>query len=261
MRRRDIFSRRFVVLLPKRTGTEPTGHRMAISAAHHDAGRLSLNAQGRRDEQFAGAVRHSRRVRFFKIALPLVSVAIAAGFAGYSWLLSPASVAIVVDSSAVRDGKIVMANPKMSGFTSDNLPYAMNAARAVQELSRTGGIELEEIDAKIPIASDKWAKIVAKTGVYDDESNSLRITSPMTIETSDGLTATLGPSEVDISAGKMRSPNPIRIEQNGATITANGLEVLDKGTVFVFEDKVRVQVDPRTVRGTTESAGNGNAGQ
>ncbi len=206
-------------------------------------------------------MRHSRRVRFFKIALPLLSVAIAAGFAGYSWLLSPTSVAIVVDSSAVRDGKIVMANPKMTGFTSDNLPYAMNAARAVQELSRTGGIELEEIDAKIPIDAGKWAKIVAKTGIYDDESNSLRITSPMTIETSDGLTASLGPSEVDISQGKMRSPSPIRIQQNGATITANGLEVLDKGTVFVFEDKVRVQIDPRTVRGTSEGAGNGNAGQ
>lgn len=220
-----------------------------------------MNAPGHRHEEFAGAMRHSRRVRFFKIALPLVSIAIAAAFAGYSWLLSPASVAIVVDSSAVRDGKIVMANPKMTGFTSDNLPYAMNAARAVQELSRTGGIELEEIDARFPIASDKWAKIVAETGVYDDESNSLRITSPMAIETSDGLTATLGPSVVDIAAGEMRSPSPIRIQQNGSTITANGLEVLDKGTVFVFEDKVRVQIDPRSVRGSTESAGNGNAGQ
>ncbi|MBS4019942.1 MAG: hypothetical protein KGZ68_17105 [Dechloromonas sp.] len=234
---------------------------MAISAAHHDAGRLPLSAQGQRDEKFEGALRHSRRVRFFKIALPLVSLAIAAGFAAYSWLLSPASVAIVVDGSAVRDGKIVMANPKMTGFTSDNLPYAMNAARAVQELSRTGGIELEEIDARFPISVDKWAKIVAETGVYDDESNSLRITSPMRIETSDGLTATLGPSDVDIAAGEMRSPSPIRIQQNGSTITANGLEVLDKGTVFVFEDKVRVQVDPRTVRGATEGAGKGKAGQ
>lgn len=234
---------------------------MAISAAHHDAGRVPLKSQGHRAEQFAGAMRHSRRVRFFKIALPLLAAAIAGAFGAYSWLLSPASVAIVVDGSAVRDGKIVMANPKMTGFTGDDLPYAMNAARAVQELSRTGGIELEEIDAKFPIALDKWAKIVAKTGIYDDETNSLRITSPMTIETSDGLTAALGPSEVDIAAGEMRSPSPIRIQQNGATITANGLEVLDKGTVFVFEDKVRVLVDPRSVRGTTEDIGNGNAGQ
>jgi len=231
-----------------------------MSAAQQDTGRLPLNAAGFRDDQFVGAMRHSRRVRFFKIALPLASLAIAFGFAGYSWLLSPASVAIAVDGSAIRDGKIVMANPKMSGFTSNDLPYAMNAARAIQELTRTGAIELEEIDARFPISADKWATFKADTGLYDDEANVLRITSPITLKTSDGLTADLGPAEVDIAAGEMRSPSPVRIEQNGSTITADSLEVLDKGTVFVFENRVRMQVDPRTIRGADGGAGNEGAG-
>ena len=235
-------------LVQKRTETEPAGHRMAMSAAEQDTGRLPL---GVRDREFAGAARHSRRVRFFKIVLPIASLMIAVGFAGYSWLLSPASVSIAVEGSAIRDGKIVMANPKMSGFTSNNLPYSMNAARAIQELSRPGAIELEEIDAKFPIAADKWATFKADAGLYDDESNVLRITSPITLKTSDGLQADLGPAVVDIAAGELRSPSPVRIEQNGSTITADSLEVLDKGTVFVFENRVRMQVDPRTIRGTT----------
>lgn len=228
---------------------------MAIRAAQQATGHFPLNGMVQRDEKFVGAMRHSRRVRFFKIALPLASVAIAIGFAAYSWLLSPASVAMEVDESAIRDGKIVMANPKMSGFTSDNLPYALNAARAIQELSRTGGIELEEIDARFPIASDRWATIKARSGVFDDEANMLRITSPIALETSDGLKADLGPAQVDIAAGELRSPSPVRIQQNGSTITAEGLEVLDKGTVFVFENKVRVQIDPRTIRGSDGGAG------
>jgi lipopolysaccharide export system protein LptC len=231
---------------------------MAITAVQQDDGRFP---RGVRDREFAGALRHSRRVRFFKIALPVVSVAIAAAFAGYSWMLSPASVAIEVESSAVRDGKIVMANPKMSGFTSENLPYAMNAARAIQELTRTGGIELEEIDAKFPISSDKWATIQAKSGVFDDEANVLRITSPIALTISDGLKADLGPAVLDIAAGELSSPSPVRIEQNGSTITADSLEVLDKGTVFVFENRVRVRIDPRTVRGTDAGARNEGAGQ
>ena len=228
---------------------------MAIRAAQQATENFPMSVMVPRDERFAGAMRHSRRVRFFKIALPLASVAIALAFAGYSWLLSPVSVAIEVDGSAIRDGKIVMANPKMSGFTSDNLPYAMNAARAIQELSRTGGIELEEIDARFPIASDKWATMRAQSGIFDDEANMLRITSPIALETSDGLKADLGPAEVDIGAGELRSPSPVRIEQNGSRITAESLEVLDKGTVFVFENKVRVQIDPRTIRGSDGSAG------
>lgn len=228
---------------------------MATRAAQQATENFPMSGMVPRDERFAGAMRHSRRVRFFKIALPLASVAIALAFAGYSWLLSPVSVAIEVDGSAIRDGKIVMANPKMSGFTSDNLPYAMNAARAIQELSRTGGIELEEIDARFPIASDKWATMRAQSGIFDDEANMLRITSPIALETSDGLKADLGPAEVDIGAGELRSPSPVRIEQNGSRITAESLEVLDKGTVFVFENKVRVQIDPRTIRGSDGSAG------
>lgn len=229
-----------------------------MSAAHQDTRRLSVAV---RDHEFAGAARHSRRVRFFKIALPVASLAIALGFAGYSWLLSPASVAIEVDGSAIRDGKIVMANPKMSGFTSNNLPYAMNAARAIQELSRTGAIELEEIDARFPISADKWATIAAETGLYDDEANVLRITSPITLKTSDGIQADLGPAEVDIAAGELKSPSPVRIEQNGSTITADSLEVLDKGTVFVFENRVRMQIDPRTIRASDGNAGSQEAGQ
>jgi lipopolysaccharide export system protein LptC len=231
---------------------------MAMSAAQQDTRRFPSAA---RDHAFAGALRHSRRVRFFKIALPVLSLAIAAGFAGYSWLLTPASVVIAVDGSAIRDGKIVMANPKMNGFTSNNLPYSMNAARAIQELSRTGAIELEEIDARFPISADKWATIRADAGVYDDETNVLRITSPLKLNTSDGLQADLGPAEVDIAAGELRSPSPVRIEQAGSTITADSLEVLDKGTVFVFENRVRMQVDPRTVQGAGSSAEIQDAGQ
>jgi lipopolysaccharide export system protein LptC len=203
---------------------------------------------GRADDAFAGALRHSRRVRFFKIALPLVAGVIALVFAGYSWLLSPAGISIDLDGTAIRDGKLVMANPKMSGFTKDNLPYALNASRAIQDLSRTGGIALEEIDAKFPIAADKWAHVRAASGVYDDSGNTLNITSPVTFQTTDGLTARLRSAQVDIAAGELKTSDPVEIEQEGATITADSLDVRDKGKVFVFENRVRMTLDPSLMR-------------
>lgn len=203
---------------------------------------------GRREDAFAGALRHSRRVRFFKIALPLVAGVIALVFAGYSWLLSPAGISIDLDGTAIRDGKLVMANPKMSGFTKDNLPYALNASRAIQDLSRTGGIALEEIDAKFPIAADKWAHVQAANGVYDDNGNTLNITSPVTFRTNDGLTARLRSAQVDIAAGELKTSDPVEIEQEGAHITADSLDVRDKGKVFVFENRVRMTLDPSLMR-------------
>jgi lipopolysaccharide export system protein LptC len=222
-----------------------------VSAAEQASDRRRpgpIRTGGRSNDAFAGALRHSRRVRFFKIALPLVAGVIAMGFAGYSWLLSPAGISIDLDATAIRDGKLVMANPRMSGFTKDNLPYALNAARAIQDLSRTGGIALEEIDAKFPIAADKWAQVRADSGVYDDAGNTLAITSPVTFRTSDGLTARLRSAQVDIAAGELKTSDPVRIEQEGAVITADSLDVRDKGKVFVFENRVRMTLDPSLLR-------------
>jgi len=210
-----------------------------------------------RDETaFVGAMRHSRRVRLFKVALPTIAVTMAAAFIGYSYLFSPSSVGIEIDGSAIRDGKLIMANPKMSGFTKDNLPYAMNAVRAIQDLSRTGEIALEEIDAKFPIASDKWALVKASNGVYDDNANTLQINSPVTFATSDGMTAQLRSAHIDIGAGEMHTPDPVDIRQDGSRITADSLSVQERGKVFVFENRVRMQIDPKNVR-TADAGGAG----
>lgn len=233
---------------------------MAMNAAEQRAEHRDRSAQ-RREDAFARAKRHSRHVRVLKIALPTAAVVIGLGFLGFSQLsMLPEGVAFDLGSTAIRDGKLVMSNPKLAGYTKENLPYSMNAARAIQNLSRTGGIELEGIDARIPIAADTFATVLADTGVYDDVEKTLTLTSPFTLTTNDGLKAKLGGANVDIAAGEMRTTEPVTIEQDGSVITADSMQVLDKGKVFVFENRVRMTVAPRTTtadaRGSTPRTGN-----
>ena len=48
-----------------------------------------------------------------------------------------------------------MANPKLDGFTKENLPYSMTATRALQDFDKNGIIDLEGIDARLPVSADR----------------------------------------------------------------------------------------------------------
>jgi lipopolysaccharide export system protein LptC len=201
----------------------------------------------RRDEQaFRRADRHSRRVRLLKIALPSLAVLTAAGFAAYSYFAIPPIEGVSVQGAAISDGKLVMANPKLDGFTKDNLPYSMTATRATQDLKQTGVIMLEQIDAKLPIDAEISALVAAASGTYDNSTNRLDIDSAITIKTTDGMEAKLGSAKIDIGSGTMTTSDPVEIERQGSRIEAESMSVSESGKLVVFERRVKVRIMPES---------------
>lgn len=203
-----------------------------------------IRLQDRRDDAFLRAERHSRRVRLLKWALPALGVAMAVAFAAQSWWASPESIGVVADNSIVSDGKLVMSNPKLEGFTKDNLPYAMAAKRAVQDIANENVILLEEIGARLPINPGNFATIDALRGTFDRTANTLDLTSPVTITTTDGMVAKLNSAYLSMGDGNMTTTDPVDIRLNGAAITADGMSVKDNGKVLIFEKRVRVHIEP-----------------
>lgn len=202
---------------------------------------------GRPRESFVRARRHSRRVGFLKIGLPVAAVLLIAVFAGWAWLSKPAGFTTDIVGSAVREGKLVMANPKLNGFTKDNLPYTMSAERAVQDLSETSRIVLESISARLPVDPGRWADIVADRGVFDNERNTLDIETPMTIKTTDGLVANLESAHVDIASGAVTTGSPVTVEMQNSSLKADSMAVTDNGKAIVFEKRVRMTILPNAV--------------
>jgi lipopolysaccharide export system protein LptC len=191
------------------------------------------------------ARRHSRRVRFLKFALPTLAVLVAGGFGLSSWIASSGMPSIDITSTAVRDGKLVMANPKLDGFTKENLPYSMNALRAVQDLSDTSRIALEEITARLPVDAGKWADVVAASGTFDNERNLLDIASPMTVKTNDGMEARFQSAVIELASGRLETADPVEIDLNGSHVSADSMKISDRGKLLVFERRVRVRIDAK----------------
>lgn len=210
-----------------------------------------------RKEAFANAQKHSRRVRALKIVVPAAAILIAGAFVAASYALTPVKVNVATDDSAYANGKLVMANPKLEGVTKDNRPYSMNAVRAIQDLKSQDVIELEDISAKLPMNAEDWVSVDAKKGTYDRLANTLNVTSPLTVKTTDGMTAQLTSAFVDISKGNLETAQPVEIVLNGTQVQADSMKVFEKGKVLVFENRVRMHINAEQLQKIRSSGGGG----
>jgi lipopolysaccharide export system protein LptC len=99
---------------------------------------------------FRAAMRHSRWVRFARLAVPAVAVLVIAGVFLATWLNPlrlignlPAGLRDVVISGT----KVKMQQPRLSGFTRDARPYELSALSAAQDITKPDLIELTELRA------------------------------------------------------------------------------------------------------------------
>ncbi len=206
---------------------------------------LHVSAHRRGKDEFVSANRHSRQVRFLKLAVPAVSLAAAAFFASATFFRSEAPVAVSTDSVSLADGRIVMANPKLDGITGDKRPYKMKAERAYQEVKKDGLVELEKITAELPFGDKTTASLTAGGGFFDNSLNRLDLAKDILLVTSDGMQAKLKSARIDISKNGLSTSEPVDITTNGSHITADSMQISEGGKLLVFDKRVRLTIDPK----------------
>ena len=208
---------------------------------------------GRVERAFAEARRHSGRVRLLKVALPAAALLMIAGFAAKSWLSAPTGLPIDLRALAIEDGRLVMTDPRLDGLTGrDGRPYSMTATRAVQDLGMSARIDLEGIDARLPVDDRGWMNVSAPSGVFDREANRLDIDSELTIVGDDGLRAVFQSAVVDMTSGSLETADPVDITLQGAHITADSMTIRDRGAVLTFDNRVRMQIEGGRLKGGAE---------
>lgn len=245
-----------MVLTEKMAGVLARSTQTTDAQASFDAAAAARLA-ATRASAFRRAAQHSRRVRWLKWLVPAVTLSATAAFVALFYMSRP-DVTISSDNQAVTDGQVVMANPKLEGFSRDGRAYSMAAARAIQHLDRKGVITLEGIRARMPVEAGDWATLVAKDGVYDQVANTLELDGDIELTTSSGMVAKLKTAFVDIGAGDMRSDDPVDITRDGSTIAAQSMAVTDGGR-FVFEDRVRMNINPQQQKAEQQASGGFNA--
>lgn len=220
---------------------EPPVHRGARAAEPPARRALARAAQGA--ARFKDARRHSRRVRFFRIALP-VGVLLVLGVTVAFHYLDPFTIAVDLPFDLGRVSlsgtQVKMEFPRLHGFTSDNRSYDVSAFSASQDLTQPNTITLDKIDAKLELADKGWANLTAIAGRYDTKTEKLVLEGGVKFDTSSGYGGLLKEAAIDIKGGKLVSKSPVELTYLDGKLTADSLEVSQKDSRALLVGNVQL---------------------
>jgi lipopolysaccharide export system protein LptC len=187
---------------------------------------------------FARAARHSRRVRFLRVALP-VTIVLTLGTTWFVSWLDPLKVLVrlPIDSGrlVISGTKITMEAPKLSGYTKDRRWYELTATAAAQDITKPDLVELHDVRAKVE-AEDKSSTmfLAAKDGVFNRKAGILTLNNDISLRSSSGYEMKLNEAVVDTANGEVVSNKPVEVITQQATLRADRLEVVKSGEIVRF---------------------------
>ena len=190
---------------------------------------------------FRAARRHSRLVRFLRIALPVSVVLVTVGMALLTWL-NPLRMLVAlpvnINDLVVSGTKITMEQPRVNGFTKDQRAYEFTAEAAAQDLTKPDIVELRNINAKVEMEDKSTMNMKAATGVYDTKHEMLKLEGNILLTSTNGNTGKLSEAMIDVRKGNVVSDSPVELEMLQGILNANKLEIVDSGTLIRFHGGV-----------------------
>jgi len=210
------------------------------------------------DRAFRAAARHSRYVRFLRVAVPVLIAAVVVAVSLATWfsptrLLAKLPTGGSLGSVGISGSKVTMALPRLEGYTRDSRPYQLTAKTAAQDLLKPDNVELSEIRTKMETADKAVVEMTAATGLYHSKADQLILRDSIVIKSSSGYEGHLTEAVVDMRSGHIVSDKPVEVKLLNGILTANRLAV--EGELIRFDGGVTLDMDGGSFSLTGERSG------
>jgi LPS export ABC transporter protein LptC/lipopolysaccharide transport protein LptA len=196
-----------------------------------------------RARAFEDARRHSRRVRFLRLALPITAVSFAGYFAlsfGISWQLGPGR--LNVKDVQITADDLTMKGPSYFGVTKDGGRYEVRAQRAVVSFNRDAPIKLFDIDGDLVQANNTTINLKARHGLYDNNKSELELFDGIDIKGSNGLQGRLTRAMVYSKEHRIVSNHPVDVRMPTGTVRGQTMTMRTDTKETTFLGNVRVHL-------------------
>ncbi len=222
-------------------------------AGSHDAdARRAGQRQARAasaDLAYRAATRHSRLVRFLRVAIPLGAVVSLLAFIVFPFL-NPFRLAGVSVGAVRMDGsRVTMENPRLAGHRKDNKPYEVTATSAVQDIRVPNIIELNQMKARLVNTDDTVINLTSNTAVFDSAKEQLNLMGDVRVTTPAGQEVLMKSADVDFKAGTVRSTDGVTVRLPDMSVVADQLDVTDNGSKIAFIGRVSALIDDKDSAG------------
>lgn len=201
--------------------------------------------RGDSERAFRAARRHSRAVRFMRLAVPAGVIVVLLGF-GLATYFNPlralAKLPVNLNDLVVSGTKITMERPRMTGFTKDGRAYEFHADAAAQDLTKPDIVELRNIRAKLQMQDQTVTNMSADIGVYDTKREMLQLNKNIILISSNGNKGRLNQAMIDIRKGNVVSDQPVELEFLQGVLNAKQLDIVDSGDTVRFHGGVEMNL-------------------
>lgn len=211
----------------------------SISVAGEEHGvAFPARARANSDRLYRRALRHSRQVRLLRACLLGAVVVVLAGVVVDNYLPSVGAMRLPAEigSVVIQGPKIIMQNPRLTGYTSDARTYEFNADAATQDITKPDFVELDRIRSKMEMADKTTVNLWADDGMYDMKGDMLTLNNNIRLVSSTGYEARLSQAVIDVRKGNVVSDTPVSVKLLDGWLDAKRLEITDKGEVLRFTD-------------------------
>ena len=194
---------------------------------------------------FRAAMRHSRLVRFLRVAIPVCIIVVVAAFGAYKWfdpMRVLARLPVGTDGVVISGSKVIMRQPRLSGYTKDERPYTVSAKSAAKDLTKPDLLELDDIRTAIVMPGGGNVEVTAKNGLYDGKAETIQLTQDVVVASPE-YEVLLREALVNVRAGSVVSEQPVEVRMLQGTINANRFEVRESGAVIRFDGGVTLVID------------------
>jgi lipopolysaccharide export system protein LptC len=221
--------------------------------AEGSRGAFAATGRGDTEKIFRAARRHSRRVRWLRVGVPvgialaLLSVVVANYMPPLGGFRLPGELGKLV----IKGTKITMEQPRLTGFTNDARAYEFTARAAAQDITKPDLMELHQLYAKMEMQDKNTVEMSARMGLYDIKGEILRLSDQIVLTSSSGYEGRLSEAVIDVHKGTVVSEKPVVVKMLNGLLNANRLEVADNGEVIRFDGGVSMTL----ILGGQEKAG------
>ncbi|OQW61086.1 MAG: LPS export ABC transporter periplasmic protein LptC [Proteobacteria bacterium SG_bin9] len=211
------------------------------------------------EARFKVAARHSRRVRFLRVAVPAVVTVAMLVIVGAS-LFNPfrilTKLPLEVGNLVVSGTKVTMESPRLAGFMPDQRPYELRAQTATQDIKNPKFVELNVLDSTLEMEDKSTVRLRSRTGLFDSKAQLLDLRDDVFVQNSLGYEARMSQAFVDLGKGTVSSDTPVAVKLPNGTIDGQQLRITERGAVLRFDGGVVMHLDGQNgpASGTSASA-------
>jgi lipopolysaccharide export system protein LptC len=203
-----------------------------------------------RTKAFRDAKRHSALVGLLRIALPVLTLGIAALY------FIPEKITVEVDGGEasidaveIADGGLKMINPRINGVHEKHGIYDIRAVDATQQIQNTELITLNAISAVLTSRQEEKTTLTAPSGVFHSKKEELTFTEGVVIGGDAGLSGKLKTATAFLESNKLISSDPVEFSFHSSTIKADSMTLFSSEKRVIFEGGVKVHLERVPAKG------------